>query len=136
MFFLWSLISNFRLFFCFDGLVVYLFFSCNLSLQTSPVVIPISEGWRDCVFTMWLVFSGHRCVQLGEMSGVKQGFFAISFTQMEMLDVRFDVNLYPAFVLIKCFLHREHLLWLAEIGNAEAVFWQNSLNLTPSLFMA
>ena len=55
---------------------------------------------------------------------------------MEMLDARCDVNLYPTFVLIKCFLHREHLLWLAEIGNAEAVFWQNSLNLTLSLFMA
>lgn len=66
----------------------------------------------------------------------KARLFAISFTQMEMLDARCDVNLYTQFVLIKCFLHREHLLWLAEIGNAEAVFWQNSLNLTLSLFMA
>lgn len=55
---------------------------------------------------------------------------------MEMLDVRSDVNLYLTFVLIKCFLQREHFFWLAEIGNAEAVFWQNSLNLTLSLFMA
>ena len=57
--------------------------------------------------------------------------------QSEMLDVRCDVNLYTQFAVPIKMLSPSRTPPLAwEIGNAEAAFWQNSLNLTLSLFIA